>query len=322
MQGTFYEPELQRVTVDDDTLGRIEKVLKRRVDQWYVQWKGWPRKYNSWIRRQDLAPWPPPPPMTFTSPYPVMPAPTNFRPMPPIISPSGYLARCTCPGKAGKWGWAVCRCRIPGPTSIGWCPNSSTCFPSSGLCYAMARGPSDAPPSRWTSIIWTRWWMATISCGPSSSIWKVNGVEGDTATCLSMTRPHIGMWNGTGCGTAPKWTWRSITPTWCVPDGSTPPCPSMWPWRSRWGGWSRNRTRIIPWVPICIGNTSSGISINPGFGRSRKAFPISNSNATGSIYPTNAVWMRFGASPKTRCCAWAWVCIGGSSIWIKRFAPS
>ena len=56
VQGTFYEPELQRVTVDDDTLWRIEKVLKRRGDQWYVQWKGWPRKYNSWIRRQDLAP--------------------------------------------------------------------------------------------------------------------------------------------------------------------------------------------------------------------------------------------------------------------------
>ena len=55
VQGTFYEPELQRVTVDDDTLWRIEKVLKRRGDQWYVQWKGWPRKYDSWIRRQDLA---------------------------------------------------------------------------------------------------------------------------------------------------------------------------------------------------------------------------------------------------------------------------
>ena len=55
VQGTFYEPELQRVTVDDDTLWRIEKLLKRRGDQWYVQWKGWPRKYDSWIRQQDLA---------------------------------------------------------------------------------------------------------------------------------------------------------------------------------------------------------------------------------------------------------------------------
>ena len=55
VQGTFYEPELQRVTVDGHTLWRIEKVLKRRGDQWYVQWKGWPRKYDSLIRRQDLA---------------------------------------------------------------------------------------------------------------------------------------------------------------------------------------------------------------------------------------------------------------------------
>ena len=34
VQGTFYEPELQRVTVDDDTLWCIDKVLKRRGDQW------------------------------------------------------------------------------------------------------------------------------------------------------------------------------------------------------------------------------------------------------------------------------------------------
>ena len=51
------------------------------------------------------------------------------------------------------------------------------------MCNAMERGRRDAPPSRWTtSIIWTRWWMENISCGPSSSIWKANGAEGDTAT--------------------------------------------------------------------------------------------------------------------------------------------
>ena len=54
--------------------------------------------------------------------------------MPLIILPSSYFTCCTCLGKDGKWGWAVCRrSRIPGPTSIGWCPNSSTCFPSSGM---------------------------------------------------------------------------------------------------------------------------------------------------------------------------------------------
>ena len=47
LQGTFYKPELQRVTVDNHMLWCIEKVLKRQGDQWYVQWKGWPCKYNT-----------------------------------------------------------------------------------------------------------------------------------------------------------------------------------------------------------------------------------------------------------------------------------
>ena len=79
VEGTFYEPELQRVTVDVNTLWRIEKVLKRRNDQWYVLWKGWPGKYDSWIRRQNLAWWPRRPRMTFTWPYSVMPAPAGGR---------------------------------------------------------------------------------------------------------------------------------------------------------------------------------------------------------------------------------------------------
>ena len=44
-----------------------------------------------------------------------------------------------------------------------------------------------------------------------------------------------------------------------------------------------------PGRPGSLGNTSSVISIHLGFVRSSKAFPISNSNATGPIYPTNAV---------------------------------
>ena len=52
--GTFYSEELQKVHVDDDTVWRIEKVLKRRGDHLYVQWKGWPRKYDSWIHRNQL----------------------------------------------------------------------------------------------------------------------------------------------------------------------------------------------------------------------------------------------------------------------------
>ena len=38
------------VTVDDDMLWRVEKVLKRRRGQMLVRWKGWPSKYDSWIK--------------------------------------------------------------------------------------------------------------------------------------------------------------------------------------------------------------------------------------------------------------------------------
>ena len=55
VEGTFYEQELQKVHVDDDTVWRIEKILRRRGDQLYVQWKGWPKKYNSWIHKRDIA---------------------------------------------------------------------------------------------------------------------------------------------------------------------------------------------------------------------------------------------------------------------------
>ena len=50
VKGTFYEEDLQKVTVDDDMLWRVEKVLKRRHGQMLVRWKGWPSKYHSWIK--------------------------------------------------------------------------------------------------------------------------------------------------------------------------------------------------------------------------------------------------------------------------------
>ena len=52
VKGTFYTEDLQKVTVDDDMLWRIEKVLKRRRGQMLVRWKGWPSKYDSWIKAQ------------------------------------------------------------------------------------------------------------------------------------------------------------------------------------------------------------------------------------------------------------------------------
>uniref|UniRef100_A0A674NX61 Integrase catalytic domain-containing protein n=1 Tax=Takifugu rubripes TaxID=31033 RepID=A0A674NX61_TAKRU len=58
IQGSFYEPELQKVTMGEDRLFHVEKILKHRVvrgeKQVFVSWKNWPEKFNSWIKAADL----------------------------------------------------------------------------------------------------------------------------------------------------------------------------------------------------------------------------------------------------------------------------
>ena len=49
IQGTFYEQDLQKVQLDEKSLFRVEKVMKRKKGQVLVRWKGWPSKYDSWI---------------------------------------------------------------------------------------------------------------------------------------------------------------------------------------------------------------------------------------------------------------------------------
>ena len=49
IKGTFYNEDVQKVEVTDESLFRVEKVLKRRKGQVLVRWKGWPSKYDSWI---------------------------------------------------------------------------------------------------------------------------------------------------------------------------------------------------------------------------------------------------------------------------------
>lgn len=49
VQGTFYGPELSKVTVTEDSVYRIEKVLRKTRNQALVKWMGWPAKFNSWI---------------------------------------------------------------------------------------------------------------------------------------------------------------------------------------------------------------------------------------------------------------------------------
>ena len=58
IKGTFYETELQKVIEPKDHLFRVEIVLRRRSKggqaEVLVHWKGWPKKYDSWIPARQL----------------------------------------------------------------------------------------------------------------------------------------------------------------------------------------------------------------------------------------------------------------------------
>ena len=54
IKGTFYTEDLQKVSVADDDLFRIESVVRHRKDRLLVRWKGWPAKYDSWVDKKDL----------------------------------------------------------------------------------------------------------------------------------------------------------------------------------------------------------------------------------------------------------------------------
>ena len=49
--GTFYENELQKTNQKEF---RIEKVIKQKVDELYVKWKGYDNSFNSWINKNDI----------------------------------------------------------------------------------------------------------------------------------------------------------------------------------------------------------------------------------------------------------------------------
>ena len=58
LDGTFYEPELQKVSVPADKAYRVESVLQRRKvgrrTQALVKSYGYPSKFNSWIDAKAL----------------------------------------------------------------------------------------------------------------------------------------------------------------------------------------------------------------------------------------------------------------------------
>ena len=48
---TFYEKELQKANQKEF---RIEKILKRKGDKFFVKWKGYDNSFNSWINKKDI----------------------------------------------------------------------------------------------------------------------------------------------------------------------------------------------------------------------------------------------------------------------------
>ena len=56
LEGTFYEPELQKVVVSKDKTYRIEEILRWRNKrrEAFVKWFGWPASFNSWIDAKTL----------------------------------------------------------------------------------------------------------------------------------------------------------------------------------------------------------------------------------------------------------------------------
>jgi hypothetical protein len=54
VQCIFYQSELNRVKVTEQTVYRIEKVLQRRRNEAMVKWMGWPSKLNNWIPTASL----------------------------------------------------------------------------------------------------------------------------------------------------------------------------------------------------------------------------------------------------------------------------
>ena len=49
--GVFYEKKLQKT---NDKEFRVDKVIKRKGNKVYVEWKGYNSYFNSWIDKKDI----------------------------------------------------------------------------------------------------------------------------------------------------------------------------------------------------------------------------------------------------------------------------
>ena len=58
IKGSFYQAELQKVTLKEDQLWKIDKILKTRKrkgnTEYLVRWLYWPKSFDSWINAKDV----------------------------------------------------------------------------------------------------------------------------------------------------------------------------------------------------------------------------------------------------------------------------
>ena len=58
IEGSFYEQELQKIVVPSDKNFKVESILQRKgrgkKAMVFVKWLGWPQKFNSWVREEDV----------------------------------------------------------------------------------------------------------------------------------------------------------------------------------------------------------------------------------------------------------------------------
>ncbi|GBN09401.1 hypothetical protein AVEN_36815-1 [Araneus ventricosus] len=53
IKGTYYEKELVKYHKKDE-LFRIEKIIKKKGDKYFVKWLGYPDEFNSWIHQKGI----------------------------------------------------------------------------------------------------------------------------------------------------------------------------------------------------------------------------------------------------------------------------
>ncbi len=56
--GSFYQSELQKISVNQDQMWKVETIIKTRGKgrnkQYFVKWLHFPKKFNSWINASDV----------------------------------------------------------------------------------------------------------------------------------------------------------------------------------------------------------------------------------------------------------------------------